>query len=86
MVSNQELHHEGTKVTKGSEIILLNFVTFVPSWLVPSSSRSLRLNLFFRLEFVFLERLEGGRAGAQGIVLGDPVEHMDTAVMEQGRL
>ena len=25
-------HHEGTKDTKGSDIILLNFVTFVPSW------------------------------------------------------
>jgi len=44
------------------------------------------LNLFFRLEFVFLERLEGRRAGAQGIVFGDPVEDMDTAVMEQGWL
>jgi hypothetical protein len=38
------------------------------------------------LEFVFLERFEGRRAGAQGIVFGDPVEDMDTAVMEQGRL
>jgi hypothetical protein len=44
------------------------------------------LNLLSRLEFVFLERFEGRRAGAQGIVFGDPVEDMDTAVMEQGRL
>ena len=47
---------------------------------------SLWLNLLSRLEFVFLERFEGRRAGAQGIVFGDPVEDMDTAVMEQGRL
>ena len=38
------------------------------------------------LKFIFFKRLEGGGAGAQGVVLGDTVKNMDAAVVEQGRL
>jgi hypothetical protein len=38
------------------------------------------------LEFVFLERLERGRPAAQRVVLGDAVEDVNAAIMEQGGL
>ena len=38
------------------------------------------------LKLVFLERLERRRAAAQDVVAGDPVEDMDTVVVQQGGL
>ena len=35
------------------------------------------------LKFILLQRLERGRPAAQGVILGDPVENMDAAVVEQ---
>src|SRR5262245_55939205 len=39
-----------------------------------------------RLEFVFLKRLERGRTGAQGVVFSHPVENVDAAIVQQGRV
>src|SRR5690606_1351242 len=38
------------------------------------------------LEFIFLERLEGGRAASERVVPGHPVEDVNAAVVEEGRL
>ena len=35
------------------------------------------------LKFIPLQRLERGWPAAQGVILGDPVENMDAAVVEQ---
>ena len=35
------------------------------------------------LEFILLQRLERGRPAAQRVIIGDPVENMDAAVVEQ---
>ena len=35
------------------------------------------------LEFVLLERLEGGGAGAQGVVFRDSIEDVNAAIMQQ---
>ena len=38
------------------------------------------------LELVLLEGLERRRAATQGVVAGDPVEYVNAAVVQQGRL
>jgi hypothetical protein len=39
-----------------------------------------------KLEFVFFEGLQRRGASAQRIVFGDPVEDMNAAIVQQGRL
>ena len=43
-------------------------------------------NKCFPLELVLFEGLERRWAAAQGVVAGDPVENMNAAVVQQGRL
>ena len=37
------------------------------------------------LEFILLQRLERGRPATKRVVLGDPIENVDAAVVEQRR-
>lgn len=44
------------------------------------------INCAAHLEFILLERFERRGPAAQGVILGDPVENVDAAIMEQRRL